>query len=231
MKIMEFIFIKTQRLFVLCLMVLLFLGAVNYLTNNLIIVGLGKIDEKVSVMTNPCDDELSIKNGVLILKDFVFEEGLGNCVQKLEPSKINKVVIDDVYGGDVTETRILGEFIQEHKLPVYIAGRCESSCLDLVLHSPQRFICYDGRIGIHSYALGEDESNFFQFLVPLKQNAMLRAFDNTNINVNYIKNIMSSTDADSIHYPKNSELKRNYIVHREIPCNKDFVAQLIKDNK
>lgn len=224
MKIMEFIFIKTQRLFVLSLFVLLFLGALNYLTNNLIIVGLGKIDEKVTVMTNPCDNELNIENGTLLLKDFVFKEGLGNCVQDLDAAKIKKVIIDDVYGGDVTETRILGEFIKKHRIPVYISGRCESSCLDLVLHSPQRFICYEGKIGIHSYALGEGEWDLFQFLVPLKQDAMLKAFDNTNINVNYIKKIMSSTDANSIHYPKNSELKRNYIVHREIPCNKNLVA-------
>lgn len=224
MKIKEFIKERTQRLVALFVIVCSILLVANYFTNNLVIVGLGALDEKITVIQNDCITELDINDNVLTLKDFVFKRGFGKCVEELDDNAFNKVVIDNVFGGDVTETRILSKYIKKNHIPVIVKGRCDSSCMDIVLHSPQRMICYEGKIGIHAYSFNEETPDFLKFLLPIKQDAILRPFEDTNVDVAYIKDVMKKTPSNSIFYPDNSILVKKHIVHREIPCNSERIT-------
>lgn len=225
MNIINSLSTKLLRLSALFGIIVSLLVFVNYLTNNLIVVGLGNIDEKMTVIQNDCDNNLHIENGVLTLKNFIFKRGFGSCVENIKQGHINKIIIDDVYGGDVTETRILSKFIKNNNIPVYIHGACESSCLDLVLHSPQRMMCYDGSIGIHSYALDRNVNKLWQFTVSVKQDAMFKAFENTSINIDYIKGIMENTPSNQMFRPEHDVLISKNIIHKKIPCNSDFVKK------
>ena len=47
---------------------------------------------------------------------------------------------------------------------------------------------------------------------------MLKAYEDTNINIDYIKNIYKETPHFSIYNPTSKELKDNNFIHKEIPC-------------
>ena len=92
--------------------------------------------------------------------------------------------------------------------------------MDVFLHSPSRYICYEGKLGIHSYKEESERTSFFiDYYRKLKQDSMLNAFNNTSVNTGYIKELYDKTSHEDIYTPQLKELKINNLIHKEIPCS------------
>ncbi len=222
MKILTFLLKKTVSLSVLSIIVIFLLFIINFLSNNNLIAAFSKVEERMAVNQGYCNIDFDIdKNNTLELKSFIFDVGFGNCVEKkLKNKNIKKIILNNVYGGDVTEARIFAKYIKKNNIPVLVKGICNSACIDVFLHSPSRFICYNSKLGIHSYKAKDNESNFLvKIYGEIKQDAMLKAYEDTNINIDYIKKLYKETPHSSIYNPTTKEMKSNNFIHKEIPCS------------
>lgn len=221
MKIKTFIWTKIKNLFLLSILFSGLAFVINSLTDNLILELLSEGQQKQTLRDNPCNKQLNIKDGTLTLQNFIFDVGDGNCVEQLKANNVNKIIIDDVYGGDTTETRIMAKYVKENSIPILVKGACNSSCVDLFLHSPDRSVCVnDGKIGIHSYKNNtyEEDSAFMTWLRENMQDAMLRAHRDTNINTDFIKSLYSKTSNEDLYVLSFEELKEHNFAHRIVSC-------------
>lgn len=222
MKILTFLLKKTVSLSVLSIIVIFLLFIINFLSNNNLVAAFSKVEENMAISQGYCDIDFNIdENNTLELKSFIFDIGFANCVEtKLKNKKITKVILNDVYGGDVTEARVFAKYIKKNNIPVLVKGVCNSACVDVFLHSPSRFICYNSKLGIHSYRAKDNENNLLiKIYGEIKQDAMLKAYEDTNINIDYIKKLYKETPHSSIYNPTTEEMKSNNFIHKEIPCS------------
>jgi len=223
MKFIEFLLRKIKNITILSIIMIVFLLLVNFISNGFVVEKISVLQEKEAINSGLCNYEFHLINETIILNKFTFERGFGRCVQEqLEDKNIKakKVILKNVYGGDVIEARIFANYIRKNQIPVVVKGVCNSACVDVFLHSPSRYICYDGKLGIHSYKAENGNSSFFvDYYRKLKQDAMLNAFDNTSINVDYIKELYDKVSHEDIYNPPLKELKENNLIHKEIPCS------------
>lgn len=223
MKLIEFLFIKIKNITLLSIIMILCLFFLNFISNGFVVEKISVLQEKETINSSFCNYEFHLINETIVLNKFIFERGFGRCIkEQLEEKNIKakKVILKDVYGGDVTEARIFAKYIRENQIPVLIKGFCNSACVDVFLHSPSRYICYDGKLGIHAYKAESGSSSFFvDYYRKLKQDAMLNAFDNTSINTDYIKELYDKVSHKELYNPPLKELKENNLIHKEIPCS------------
>lgn len=220
MKIGTFFWVKTRNLILLSTIVSFIAFIINAFSDNWLLSKFVNIQEYQTIKSHTCNKIFTIENDALILKDFTFEKGDGSCVKELNQKSINKLVIDDVHGGDTIETRVFAKYIKSKKIPALIKGHCNSSCVDLFLHSPDRSFCVNsGEIGIHSFRNEKHEENrFIKWLRISTQDAMLRAHYKTNINIDFIKEIYSVTPNTELYNLKLHEIKENNFAHRFVTC-------------
>lgn len=223
MKLIEFLFIKIKNITLLSIIMILCLLFLNFISNGFVVEKISVLQEKETINSSFCNYEFHLINETIVLNKFIFERGFGRCVkEQLEEKNIKakKIILKDIYGGDVTEARIFAKYIRENQIPVLVKGFCNSACVDVFLHSPSRYICYDGKLGIHAYKAENGSSSFFvDYYRKLKQDAMLNAFDNTSINTDYIKELYDKVSHEDIYNPLLKELKENNLIHKEIPCS------------
>lgn len=222
MKFLKSLLKKIINLSILSVIVLFFFFVLNFLSNNNLVALFSNLEENIATNQGYCNLDFNIdENNTLELKYFTFDIGFANCVKtKLQNKKIKKIILNDVYGGDVIEARVFAKYIKKNNIPILVKGHCNSACVDVFLHSPSRFICYNSTLGIHSYRAKENEGNFLvKMYGEIKQDAMLKAYEDTNINIDYIKNIYKETPHFSIYNPTSKELKDNNFIHKEIPCS------------
>lgn len=221
MRIGTFIREKIRNFFLLSIFVVSIAFIVNLISDNWLLARLGEVQQNKTLMEYNCSKTFDILDGVLTLKDFTFEIGDGSCVKKLEKKNITHLVIDGVNGGDITETRIFAKYIQKNKIPAVIKGYCNSSCLDLYLHSPNRSFCLNGgSLGVHSYKNNSYQENLFMtWLRKSTENSMLRAYYDTKINTDFIKELYKSTPSDDLYQVSISEMRDNFFTHRFLNCN------------
>jgi hypothetical protein len=223
MDFIIFLCTKIKNITLLSIIIVVFLLISNFFSNGYIVEKISVLQEKHSVNSEFCDYKFHLIDDTIVLNRFIFERGFGRCVkEKLEDKniKVKKVILQDVYGGDVTEARIFAKYIRENQIPVLVKGVCNSACVDVFLHSPSRHICYDGKLGIHAYKAENGSSSFFvEYYRKLKQNSMLNAFKNTSINTDYIKELYDNVSHEDLYNPSLKELKENNLIHKEIPCS------------
>lgn len=205
--------IRLSRIVILMFIVAPLIVFLNYLSNNKLASVVGTLQEEYSILTHQCNETFNIDNGVLTLNEFVFKKGFGNCVDDLKKARVKLIVLGNVYGGDVTETRVLSKYVKEKQIPVLIKGTCSSSCLDVVLHSPVRHLLKGGKIGIHAYSVSDEYHPFFNYFSKTKADSMLNAFEDTNVNIDFIKGVMNVTPPEAIHYPEYQTLLSNNIIN------------------
>ncbi len=220
MKIGTFFWVKVRNIILLSILVSIIAFIVNSISDNWLLAKIVDIQQEQTIKKHTCNKQFQIENGVLTLKNFTFEVGDGSCITKLKSQSIKKLVIDDVYGGDTIETRVFAKYVKENNISALIKGSCNSSCVDLFLHSPDRSFCINsGGIGIHAYKTDTyDNNRFVDWLSVATQNAMLRAYNNTNINIDFIKKLYEETPSSELYVLNIDEIQKNNFAHRIITC-------------
>lgn len=215
---MHFIFVGLYKLvksLFIGFLITISLFTLNHFTNNKIAVVFNQVESVFFEYIGSCPIKNSlIHDNILYLVDLKFEKGFGSCFKGNSLYNIEKVYINDVYGGDVTEARILARKIKKYNIPVVIDGVCNSACVDVLLHSPDRTITINGQIGIHGYLLkSRIDIPYKEYLTRIEENSMLRAYNTSDVNISFLRRIMTEYPNNDIYYPSHKELFDNEIIH------------------
>ena len=131
-------------IFSLFLIILLILGGlftINHYSGNKVVEKYSEVQKKAQKTFYKCNDRIYLEDdGVVTITNMKIENGFSECFRK-KISKIEKIIIKDISGKNFEEARILGEMVKENNIPVLIDGTCNTACLDIVLHSPEKNAC------------------------------------------------------------------------------------------